>query len=259
MPDIKTQSTSPTLVDVYPSTIPDSEIVPQQQSQWSCTPKDLSLHTESPNMFMPNSLDFPNLVPARPLTQPTTKALSSMHADPTLNFGPTWCYQPTLAPDDQDMNYFPDDPLTGILSSSSFAPLPTALSCPSCAYPSSTLPSSGLLNCSNMSVAPKYSGRSSLGANHSSFTYTPSARDQAPSISGHTITTTTTTITSAEPPTLHSELETTSRAEGIQEASKSSSSSSTLILTIHDPNSETINNVMGMLAGSKGNMILQVK
>ena len=260
MPDVKSQSTSPTLMDAYPSTTPDPVIVPQQQSQWSCPSNDLSLPTESPDMFMPNSLDFSTLVPARPLTQPSTEALNPMHVDPTINLVPTWCYQPTLEPDQQDMKYFPDDLLTGNLSSSAFAPLPGALPCPSSARPSSTLSSSGLLNYSNLTVAPKDSDKNSLGANQSSFTSTPSARDQAPSISGHTITTTTTTITSAQPPTLHSQVETSSSAEGIQEASKSSSSSSsTLTLTIDDPNSETINNVMEILARSKGNMKLEVR
>ena len=259
MPDIKFQSTSPTLVDVYPSTSPDSETVPQQQSQWSYVPKDLSLPTEYPSMFMPKPLDFPNFVPAQPLTQPSAKSLSPVDVYPTLNLLPTWSYQPTPETDQQDMKYFPDDVLSGSLSSSSFAPLPTASSCPSSVCPSSTVSSSELLNYSNQSIAPKYSGKDSLGANQSAFSSTASTRGQLPPINGNTTITTTTTTTSAEPPDLHFQVESSTGAEGIQEASKNSSfSPSTLTLTIDEPDSETISNVMGMLARSKGNMKIEV-
>ena len=259
MPDIKSLSTSPTLVNAYPSTSPDSETVAQQQSQWSYIPKDLSLPTESPNMSMPKSLNFPNLVPGHPLNQPSTKSESPMDIDPALNFLPTWSYQTVPETDQQDMKYFPDDLLTGPLSSSSFAPLPTASSCPSSVRPSSTVSSPELLNYSNQYVAPKYPGEDSLRAKQTPFSSMASSRGQLPSVSGNTIITTTATIASAEPPALHSQVETSTGAEAIQEASKNSSfSPSTLTLTIDDPDSESISNVMGILARSKGNMKIEV-
>ena len=259
MPVIKSQSTSPTLMDAYPSASPDPETAPQQQSQWSYIPRNLSLPTESPNMFMPKSLDFPNLVPAQPLTQPSTKSLSPMDVDSTHHFLPTWPYQPVPETDQQDMKYFPDDLPTGPLSSSSFAPLPTASSCPSSVRPSSTVSSSELLNYSNQYIAPKSSGNGSLGANQSAYSSTASTRAQSPSISGNTVITTATTITSAESPNHHSRVAKSTGAEGIQEASKISPfSPSTLTLTIDEPDSETISNVMGILARSKGNMKIEV-
>ena len=259
MPDIKSQSTSPTAVNAYLSTSPDSETVPQQQSQWSYISKDLSLSTESSSMFMPKSLDFPNLVPAQPLPQPSTKSLSPMDVDSTLNLLPTWPYQPVPETDQQDMKYFPDDLLTGPLSSPYFAPPPTASSCPSSIRPSSRVSSSELLNYSNQNIAPEYSGKDFLGASQSAFSSTASTRGQLPSISGNTIITNNNTITSAEPPDLHFQVETSTGAEGIQEASKNCSfSPPTLTLTIGDPDSETISNVMGILARSKGNMKLEV-
>ena len=182
-----------------------------------------------------------------------------MDVDPTLNVLPTWSYHPVPETDQQDTKYFSDDLLTGPLSSSSFAPLPTALSCPSSARPSSTVSSSELLNYSNQSIAPEYSGKDSLGADQSAFSSTASTRGQLPSTSGNTIITTTTTITSAEPPDLHPQVESSTDAEGIQEASKSSSfPPSTLTLTIDEPDSETISDVLGILARSKGNMKLEV-
>lgn len=262
MPGIKSHSTSPTPVNAYPSTYPDSETLPQQQSQWSYIPKVLSLSTESSSMFMPKSLDFPNFVPAQQLPQPSTKSLSPMDIDPPLDLLPTWSYQPVRETDQQDMKYFPDDLLTGPLSSPYFAPFLTASSNPSSVRPSSTVSSSELLNYSNQSVAPEYSGKDSLGASQSGFSSTASTRGRLPSISGNTIITTTTTTTSAETPDLHSQVETSTRsssAERIQEASQNSSfSPSTLTLTIDEPDSETISNVMEILARSKGNMKIEV-
>ena len=246
-------------MNAYPSTSPDSETVPQRQSQWSYNPKDLSLSTEPSSMFMPKSLDFPNLVSAQPLPQPSTKSLSPMDVDPTLNLLPTWPYHPVSQTDQQDMKYFPDDLLTGPLSSPYFAPPPTASSCPSSVRPSSTVSSSELLNYFDQSIAPEYSGKDSLGASQSAFSSTTSTRGHLPSISGSTNITTTATMASAEPPNLHSQVETSTGAEGFREASQNSSfSPPTLTLTIDDPDSETISNVMGILASSKGNMKLEV-
>ena len=259
MPVIKSQSTSPTLVDAYPSTSPDSETVPQQQSQWSYIPKDLSLPTESPSIYMPKPLDFPNLVPAQPLTQPSTKSLSPMDVDPTFNLLPTWSYQPVPETDQQDMKYYPSDLLTGPLPSSSFAPLATASSCASSVRPSSAVSSAELHSYSNQSIAPKYFGKDSLGANQSAFSSAASTRGQSPSISGNTIITTTTTIASAEPPNPQTQVASSTDPREIPEASTSSSfSPSTLTLTIDDPDSETVSNVMGILARSKGNMKIEV-
>ena len=256
---MKSQSTSPTLLGAYPSTSPDSETVPQQQSQWSYVPRSLSLPTESSNMSIPESLDFPNLVPAQSPNQPSTKPENPMDIDPALNLLPTWSYKPVPETDQQDLRYFPDDLMTGPLSSASFTPLPTASSCPSSVCPSSTVSSSELHDYPYQYIAPIYSGKDSSRANQSPFSSTASTRGQLPSISGNTMITTTTTMTSAEPPDLHSQVETSTSAEGIQEASKNSSfSPSTLTLTIDDPDSESISNVMGILARSKGNMKIEV-
>ncbi|CAF9907239.1 hypothetical protein IMSHALPRED_005479 [Imshaugia aleurites] len=241
MPDIDYHTTSPTLMHTYASAHPFSDKISQQQPQWPYSHSSSSMPTESTNMFMSNPLDLSTHLPAGSSTQSGTETLDPMHVDSNLDLAPTWPHDPTLAPDPQSMDFFSNDMLTGTLSSSSSAPLSSTSSYPYPTRPSSSFPSSGSLAPSRR---PSKSGKSSLSTTRP-YTATPSRRDQ-----GLSITTDTTT-----PNTM---VETSSNAEAIKEASKLSPSSSKLTLTIDDPNSETVADLMGILAKSKAKMKLEV-